>query len=102
VPAVCPIDEPACAIAINPTRVVNDNGPYRPATFPKHASLWVMVGEGKEIDRLTYAPIGARQGNFHAYKFPMPGLAFSMAVSKNIPANHRARCLFTVLGTPSS
>ncbi len=61
--------------------------------FPKDASLWVVVREGKEIDRLTYAPIGSRQGNFHAYKFPMPGLAFSMAVSKNIPANHRERCL---------
>jgi hypothetical protein len=44
--------------------------------FPKDASLWFLVREGKEIDRLTYAPIGARQGNFHAYKFPMPDLPF--------------------------
>jgi hypothetical protein len=62
------------------------------AAFPKDASLWFVVREGKQIDRLTYAPIGARQGNFHAYKFPMPGFAFSMLVSKNIPANHRERC----------
>lgn len=68
--------------------------------FPKDSSLWVVVREGKEIDRLTYAPIGARQGNFHAYKFPMPGLAFSLAVSKNIPANHRARCLVHGQGNP--
>jgi len=68
--------------------------------FPKDSSLWVVVREGKEIDRLTYAPIGARQGNFHAYKFPMPGLAFSMAVSKNIPANHRERCFVHGHGNP--
>jgi len=68
--------------------------------FPKDASLWVVVREGKEIDRLTYAPIGTRQGNFHAYKFPMPGLAFSMLVSRNIPANHRERCLVHGPGNP--
>jgi len=68
--------------------------------FPKDASLWLMVREGKEIGRLTYAPIGARQGNFHTYKFPMPGLAFSLTVSKNIPANHREICLVHGPGNP--
>jgi hypothetical protein len=68
--------------------------------FPKDASLWVVVREGKEIDRLTYAPIGARQDKFHAYKFPMPGFAFSMLVSKNIPTNHRERCFVHGPGNP--
>jgi hypothetical protein len=68
--------------------------------FPKDASLWLMVREGKEIGRLTYAPIGARQGNFHTYKFPMPGVAFSLTVSKNIPANHREICLVHGPGNP--
>jgi hypothetical protein len=70
------------------------------AAFPKDASLWFVVREGKQINRLTYAPIGARQGNFHAYKFPMPGFAFSMLVSKNIPANHRERCFVHGPGNP--
>lgn len=68
--------------------------------FPKDCSLWVVVREGKEIDRLTYAPIGERKGNFHVYKFPMPGLAFSLVVSKNIPANYRERCLVHGPGNP--
>ena len=45
--------------------------------FPKDCCLWVVVREGQEIGRLTYAPIGERKGNLHVYKFPMPGLAFS-------------------------
>jgi len=68
--------------------------------FPKDCSLWVMVRDGKEIDRLTYSPIGERKGNFHVYKFPMPGLAFSLVVSKNIPATHRERCFVHGPGNP--
>ncbi len=59
--------------------------------FPQDCSLSVVVREGKEIDRLTYAPIGKREGNFHVYKFPMPGLGFSMVVSKNITVPLRSR-----------
>ncbi|MFZ0277111.1 MAG: hypothetical protein WA254_17110 [Candidatus Sulfotelmatobacter sp.] len=68
--------------------------------FPKDSSLWVMVREGKEIDRLTYAPVGERKGNFHVYKFPMPGLAFLLTVSKNIPVNHREICFVHGVGNP--
>ena len=68
--------------------------------FPKDCSLWVAVREGKEIDRLTYAPIGKRQDNIHVYKFPMPGLAFLLAVSKNIPGNLRDRCFVHGRGNP--
>jgi hypothetical protein len=70
--------------------------------FPKNCSLWVAVREGKEIGRLTYSPIGERRGSFHVYKFPMPGLAFTLVVSKNIPSNYREGVLFTVSEVPSS
>lgn len=68
--------------------------------FPKDSSLWVVVREGTEIDRLTYAPIGKREGNFHVYKFPMPGLGFSLVVSKNIPQNYREKCFVHGPGNP--
>ena len=55
---------------------------------------------GKEIDRLTYAPFGERQGNIHIYKFPIPGLAFLTAVSKDIPSNFRDCCFVHGHGNP--
>jgi hypothetical protein len=67
--------------------------------FPKDCALWVVVREGKEISRLTYVPVGERKGKFHLYNFPMPGLAFSIMVSKNIPANYRQRCFVRGLGS---
>jgi hypothetical protein len=68
--------------------------------FPKDSILWVVVRDARGIDRLTYAPIGERKGNFHVYKFPMPGLGFSLSVGKNIPANHRQGCLVHGPGHP--
>ena len=68
--------------------------------FPKDCALWVVVREGRRIDRLAYAPIGERKGNVHVYKFPMPGLAFSLTVGKNFPANYRATCLIHGPGNP--
>ena len=68
--------------------------------FPEHGSLWVVVREGKEIERLTYAPIGERKGNVHVYKFPMPGLAFLLTVGKNIPTKRRAKCFVHGLRSP--
>jgi len=67
--------------------------------FPKDCSLWVVVREGK-IDRLTYPPVGKRMGNFHVYRFPIPGLAFTLVVSKNIPANYREMCFVHGSGNP--
>jgi hypothetical protein len=67
--------------------------------FPKNCSLWVVVRKGK-IDRLTFAPVGERKGNFHVYRFPMPGLAFTLLVGKNIPANYREKCLVHGSGNP--
>jgi len=60
--------------------------------FPEDCSLTVVVREGKEINRLTFAPISEREGNFHIHRFPVPGLAFSLAVGKNTPASYREAC----------
>lgn len=68
--------------------------------FPKHCTLWIAIREGKEIGRLTYAPIGERKGNFHVHKFPMPGLGFSMTVSKNLPARYKEKCFVRGTGNP--
>jgi len=68
--------------------------------FPKDCSLSVVVREGKEIDRLTYAPLGKREENFHVYKFPMPAIGFSIVVSKNIPRNYREKCFVHGHGNP--
>jgi hypothetical protein len=38
------------------------------APFPKDSSLWVIVREGGQIDRMTYAPLGKREGKVHVYK----------------------------------
>jgi hypothetical protein len=68
--------------------------------FPKDCSSSVVVREGKEIDRLTYAPLGKREENFHVYKFPMPAIGFSIVVSKNIPRNYREKCFVHGHGNP--
>lgn len=61
--------------------------------FPKDSSLWVIVRKGGQIDRVTYAPVGKREGAVHVYKFPMPGLGFSLTVSKNVPLKYRNMCV---------
>ncbi len=68
-------------------------------SFPNDACVWLVVREG-EINRLTYAPVGARLDTIHTYKFPMPGLAFTLIVGKNIPAGHREKCLVRGPGNP--
>lgn len=62
------------------------------ADYPDECALLVSVREGEEIDRLTHAPIGERRDLFHVYRFPMPGLVFSLAVGRNIPTNFRQGC----------
>jgi hypothetical protein len=68
--------------------------------FPQDCALWVIVREGQEISRLTHPPVGGRQGNFHNYRFPMPGLGFVLAVGKNISANDREKCFVRGRGNP--
>jgi hypothetical protein len=68
--------------------------------FPKDCALWVSVREAKEIDRLTYTPVGKKDGKCHVFKFPMPGLAFLLAVSKNVPSKYRENCFVYAHGNP--
>jgi hypothetical protein len=62
--------------------------------------LWVAVREGKNIDRLTYAPVGERKDQVHIYKFPMPGFGFSLTVSKHVSASYRQHCFVHGRGNP--
>lgn len=70
------------------------------STFPVHCALWVAVREGRQIDRLTYAPIGERRDRVHVYKFPMPGLGLSLTVSKHISPDLRKYCFVRGTGNP--
>jgi hypothetical protein len=62
--------------------------------FPRHAALFVTVRDGGEVSRLTSTPVGKRHGQFRIYKFPMPGLAFALAVGQGIPDRYRAYCFY--------
>lgn len=62
-------------------------------TFPTDSALWVVVREGKAISHLTHPPLGGRKNNFYIYNFPMPRLAFTLMVGKNIPELYRQRCI---------
>lgn len=68
--------------------------------FPRDCSLWTVIREGKEVSRLTFTPVSERQGNFHVHKFPLPGIAFALLVSKNLPASFREKCLVHGVGNP--
>lgn len=68
--------------------------------FPKYACLLVVVREDKGIDRLTFSPVSERIGMMHAHKFPMPGLAFTLSVSKNLPYRFYNSCFVHGQGNP--
>jgi hypothetical protein len=68
--------------------------------FPRNCSLLLAVREGKEVSHLMIPPTSARRDNFRVHKFPMPGLAFALAVGKNLPANHREMCFVHGAGNP--
>jgi hypothetical protein len=68
--------------------------------FPRDCSLWTVVREGKEVSRLTFTPVTERKDNFHVHKFPLPGIAFTLLVSKNLPASFREKCLVHGVGKP--
>lgn len=69
-------------------------------SFPSDCALLVALRTDKDIDCFTYPPIGSRRDGHHVYKFPMPGLGFSIAVGRNIPANIRSCCLVNGPGNP--
>jgi len=68
--------------------------------FPTHAALWVAVREKSQVERLTFAPVGGRAGNFHSHRFPMPGFGFTLFTGKNIPENVRGACIVHGSGNP--
>lgn len=70
------------------------------APFPKDSRLWIALREGEKFDRLTYPPYGGRVDTFRVYKFPMPGLAFTLMVSKNIPLSYKDMCFVRGPGNP--
>ena len=68
--------------------------------FPEYCSLWIILREKSDYDKLTYTPVQERQGLFRVCRFPMPGFAFSLLVSKNIPLNYRNLCVVHGPGNP--
>ena len=64
--------------------------------FPKYSALWVIVRDGDifqdgdKVDKLTFAPYGKNNGITHSYNFTMPGIAFTLHTSRNIPANYQS------------
>jgi len=68
--------------------------------FPKAATLWVTVREGGGVQQLTFTPLQERIDGLYTCKFPMPGLAFLLIVSKNTPTNSRSLCFVHGPGNP--
>jgi hypothetical protein len=70
------------------------------AAFPSAACLWVIARERGDIEQFTYTPTQARVEGVHLCRFPMPGLAFMLFVSKNMPASYRRMCFVSAHGNP--
>jgi hypothetical protein len=68
--------------------------------FPEGATLWVMVREKGGVQQLTFTPLQERVNGLYTCKFPMPGLAFLLIVSKNTPTNYRSMCFVHAPGNP--
>ena len=45
-------------------------------------------------------PVQERLERLHVCRFPLPGIAFTLSVSRNIPANYRNMCLIHGIGNP--
>lgn len=84
-------------------------GPYRERfreylmhlrPFPQHCSLSLTVREGEETNCLTSTPTSRRLDNYHVHTFPMPGIAFMLAVGKDIPVFHLPLCFVHGSGNP--
>jgi len=70
------------------------------AEFPRHATLMVAIRQSSETDRMMYAPVGKRMQTIHVHKFPIPGFAFSLAVSKQLPSFFHNTCFVRSPGNP--
>lgn len=74
------------------------------ADFPADTALLVIVRDRRETDGFAYNPMGGRlpmsSGTVHAHKFSMPGFAFKLTVSKNVPEATRTSCFVRGYGNP--
>lgn len=70
------------------------------AGFPENVALHVAVRDGGPVSRLTATPIGKRLGAVRIYKFPMPGLALSIAVGRGMTDQMRRYCFVRGIGNP--
>jgi hypothetical protein len=68
--------------------------------FPKDSTLMVIVRERSETDRISYSPVGRRHGTMHIHKFPMPGFAFTLSVSKHLDDWCHNLCFIRGAGNP--
>jgi hypothetical protein len=70
------------------------------ADFPEHVALHIAVRERGQLSRLTATPVGKRLGAVRVYKFPLPGLALSIAVGKGLTDQMRRYCFVRGHGHP--
>ena len=70
------------------------------AAFPDNCRLSVVVRERCTIDRLASPPSGGTIGNFQIYRFPMPGLAFGIAIGEAFPPESLTTCFVHSPGNP--
>jgi hypothetical protein len=68
--------------------------------FPRNCTLWVVVREGGSVERLTYQPMGKKDGGVHTFKFPMPGFGFTLMIGRALPLQIREKCVVNGPGKP--
>jgi hypothetical protein len=68
--------------------------------FPDGAALMVIIREKSMTDRIAYSPVGSRLGMMHVHKFPIPGFAFTLSVSKHLPGWAKNTCMVRGPGNP--
>ena len=68
--------------------------------FPENAVLWVAVRKKSEISQLTIQPFTDKRGLVHLHKFPMPGLAFTLVIGKDLPETITNACIVHGPGNP--
>ncbi len=70
------------------------------ASWPDCASLMVVVREKSKVSFLSHDPVRSKQTGIHAFTFPMPGLSFTLFVSRHLDDFHSAMCFVRGEGHP--
>ena len=69
--------------------------------FPTDISaLSVIVRPPSSLSMITHDPRGGRGDGHHAYSFPIPGIAFTLFVGRNIQQSLRRLCMVDGYGNP--